>query len=241
MSSQTFTLLKFLTEAAGQSRRKMSDAIKQGRVQVNRKIAEDFRQPIDPTKDSITLDSNKVQPPKHKMVYLMLNKPAGIVTTSADEYDRKTVIDILPDQYNNLRLHAIGRLDMDSIGLLLLTNDGALTYRLTHPKFEHPKEYYVNIKGYLKSAEKIRLENGMRLEDGKTHPAKIKTVRGSPDYNYSLTIHEGRKRQIRRMFETLGHPVQALKRVRMGNLQLGDLPEGEVRELTQDEIASLSK
>ena len=122
----------------------------------------------------------------------------------------------------------------------MLTNDGDLTYRLTHPRFEQEKEYLVQIEGSLRPMEIRRLEQGIRLEDGLTHPARVKRVT-SPPFNYSLTIHEGRKRQVRRMFERLGHAVLALKRVRLGDLALGDLEEGEVRRLTLKELRELKE
>jgi 23S rRNA pseudouridine2605 synthase len=147
-------------------------------------------------------------------------------------------MDILPEQYKKLRLYPVGRLDLDSTGLLILTNDGALTYQLTHPKFEHEKEYLLQIDGILNPREKQNLERGVRLEDGMTAAASIKEVRAAP-FNYSLTIHEGKKRQIRRMFAHLGYRVGALKRIRMGNLLLGALKESQTRELTEREIKSL--
>ena len=135
----------------------------------------------------------------------MLNKPEGLLCTTSDERGRRTILDILPEKYRRLRLYPVGRLDLDSTGLLILTNDGALTYQLTHPKFEHEKEYLVQIEGTLQPREKQNLEHGVKLEDGITAPAIIKEVRSTPPYNYSLTIHEGKKRQIRRMFAHLGY------------------------------------
>jgi 23S rRNA pseudouridine2605 synthase len=133
----------------------------------------------------------------------------------------------------------VGRLDKDSTGLLLLTNDGDLAYRLTHPKFEHEKEYLVQINGQLGKVERKKLEQGIKLDDGVTSPAQVREVNSAPPYNYSLTIHEGKKRQVRRMLEALGYRVLALKRVRMGNLNLGNLKEGSIRELSVKEIRIL--
>ena len=239
MGNETSPLLKYLIGATGLSRRKIADAIRQGRIEVNRQIAEDFRQSIRPGSDTVKMDGKAIKPSAQPTICLMLNKPAGILTTSQDDQGRRTVIDLLPKKYQSMRLHAAGRLDMNSSGLLLLTNDGDLTYRITHPKFEHEKEYWVDIAGYLKSAEKQKLEQGIQLEDGMTHPAHIKTIRGHPPYDYSITIHEGRKRQVRRMFEALGYRVRELKRVRIGNLLLSDLPEGHARELSPIEIKKL--
>ena len=145
-------------------------------------------------------------------------------------------MDIVPRDYRHLRLYPAGRLDKDSTGLLLLTNDGRLTYRLTHPRFEHEKEYLVHIDGSLEPDEKRKLEEGTALEDGMTSPATVKEVTSLPPFNYSITIHDGRKRQVRRMFESLGHRVLALKRVRIGSLALGSLKEGDVKRLTPEDI-----
>ena len=217
----------------------MTDAIKNGKVIVNGMIAENFRQPINIEADRILFDGHPVNLKAEQTVYLMLNKPEGLLCTTSDERGRRTVLDILPEKYRHLRLYPVGRLDMDSTGLLILTNDGALTYQLTHPKFEHEKEYLVQIEGTLQPREKQNLEHGVKLEDGITAPALIKEVRSTPPYNYSLTIHEGKKRQIRRMFAHLGYRVLALKRVRMGNLVLGTLKESQTRQLTAREVESL--
>jgi 23S rRNA pseudouridine2605 synthase len=234
----TKPLIKALTEAGTGSRRRMADAIKQGRVKVNDKVAASFNQPVEPGKDRVLLDGQTIDFKPDKIICLMLNKPEGIVSTASDEKGRRTVVDILPAKYRGHRLYPVGRLDIDTTGLLLLTNDGDLTYRLTHPKFEYEKEYLVAIKGSLNAGEKQQLQRGILLEDGMTHPAKIREI-ALPPFNYSVTIHEGRKRQVRRMFERMQHTVVALKRVRIGNLRLGDLKEGEVRHVSAREIASL--
>ena len=232
------TLLKALTETGLGSRRKMTDAIKSGKVQVNGVIAENFRQPVNTETDRILFERRPVNLQAEQVVYLMLNKPDGLLSTTSDDRGRRTILDILPEQYRHLRLYPVGRLDMDSTGLLIMTNDGALTYQLTHPKFEHEKEYLVQVDGTLTLRERQNLEHGVKLEDGLTAPAVIKEVRASP-FNYSLTIHEGKKRQIRRMFAHLGYRVVTLKRVRMGNLTLGTLQEGQTRQLTAREIKTL--
>ena len=151
-----------------------------------------------------------------------------------------TVIDILPEKYRSMGLHPVGRLDKDSTGLLLLTNDGDFTYRLTQPKFEKEKEYLLQIGGILKPHEISALEKGIELEDGVTHGAAVKSIKAAPPFNYSITLHEGRKRQVRRMFASLGHRVVALRRVREGSLTLGGLGEGHVRELSAAEVGRLS-
>jgi 23S rRNA pseudouridine2605 synthase len=232
------TILKALTKAGIGPRRQLADAIHEGRVKVNGKMVGDFSYPLNLEMDRISIDGRLINlKPKQKM-YLMLNKPKGVMSTTSDERGRPTVIDILPDNYRHLRLHPVGRLDKDSTGLLLLTNDGELTYRLTHPGFEHEKEYLVSINAGLQASEKRRLEQGLKLEDGTTQRATVKEVDAKP-FNYSITIHEGRKRQVRRMFKHLGHHVLALKRVRMGGIRLGDLREGEARKLSAREVRML--
>ena len=237
----TRPLLKALTEAGIGSRRRMAEAVKQGRVEVNGVTAESFNHPVNVNKDRVSIDGRKVNLKSDDIICLMLNKPVDIVSTVSDEKGRRTVLDIIPPRYRKLRLYPVGRLDIDTTGLLLLTNDGDLTYRLTHPSFEHEKEYLVQVGGSLKREEIRHLENGVMLEDGMTHPAAVKPDSSSPPYNYSITIHEGRKRQVRRMFEKIKHPVLLLKRVRIGGLALGDLKEGRVRRLNAGEIKALLK
>ncbi|MFC1903592.1 pseudouridine synthase [Chloroflexota bacterium] len=232
-------LLKVLTSAGIGSRRKVADAIKQERVAVNSRVVTDFRYPVNTAKDHISVDGKPLDLKPKQMVTLMLHKPEGFISTASDERGRRTVLDLLPEKYRHLKLYPVGRLDGDSTGLLLLTNDGDLTYRLTHPRYEYEKEYLVHIKGKLRSEDKRRLERGVKLEDGMTHPAAVREIASLPPFNYSITIHEGRKRQVRRMFASLGHHVLALKRVRMGNLSLGNLPEGKTRELGVREVRRL--
>jgi 23S rRNA pseudouridine2605 synthase len=241
MSKPPVPLLKVLTEAGVGSRRRMADAIKNGRVEVNGEAVGDFRHPVNPETDRVSVNGKPVDLRPRRTVYLMVNKPAGILTTTGDERGRRTVLDILPEKYRRLRLYPVGRLDKDSTGLLLLTNDGELTYRLTHPKFEHEKEYLIQIDGALKPEEKIKLERGLKLEDGMTYPVVVREIKSQPPFNYSITMHEGRKRQVRRMLANLGYRVMALKRIRMGNLILGNLKEGAIRELNPAEIRSLAK
>ena len=228
-------LLKALIKVGVGSRRQLSTAIKEGRVSVNGDVVTDFNHPVGSEKDSILLDGKSVDIKPQQLIYLMLNKPKGVLSTVRDERGRPTVMDLLPVRYHRLRLYPVGRLDKESSGLILLTNDGDLAYRLTHPRFEHEKEYLVKVKGVLKAAEIRRLENGTKLEDGKTSPAVVRKMESS-DYNYSITIHEGKKRQVRRMFEVLGHPVIELKRIRIGKLKLGNLKEEKVREVGRGEI-----
>ena len=239
MNTPSIPLLKALTEAGVGSRRRIADAIKNGRVQVNGELVENFRHSVNPETDRVSVNGKLVDLKPRRTAYLMVNKPAGIITTTSDERGRKTVLDILPVKYRHLRLYPVGRLDKDSTGLLLLTNDGELTYRLTHPKFEHEKEYLIHIEGRLKPDEKRKLEKGVELEDGMTYPIVVKEIKSPPPFNYSITMHEGRKRQVRRMLANLGYQVLAIKRIRIGSLNLGNLKEGTLRELTAAEVRSL--
>jgi 23S rRNA pseudouridine2605 synthase len=239
MNMTSVPLLKALTEAGVGSRRWITDAIKNGRVEVNGEPVEDFRHPVNLETDRVSVQGKAIDLKPRQVVYLMVNKPAGIITTTNDERGRKTVLDILPEKYRHLRLYPVGRLDKDSTGLLLLTNDGELTYRLTHPKFEHEKEYLLHIDGSLRPEEKRKLQQGLELEDGMTYPTIIKEIKTSAPFNYSITMHEGRKRQVRRMLESFGHRALALKRIRMGSLTLGNLKEGDSRELTLAEVRTL--
>ena len=202
-------------------------------------MVEDFRYPLNVETDRVGIDGRLVDLKPGKRVYLMLNKPKGILSTTHDERGRRTVIGVLPEKYRNLRLYPVGRLDKDSTGLLLLTNDGELTYRLTHPRFEREKEYLVLVDTTLEPGEKRKLEQGIELEDGITHPVVVRELKAGSSFNYSITMHEGRKRQVRRMFQSLGHRVLVLKRVRVGGLTLGGLREGETRELSVKEVQAL--
>jgi 23S rRNA pseudouridine2605 synthase len=235
----TKPLLKALTEAGIGPRRHVADIIKQGHVTINGETIEDFRHTVNIETDRILVNGKKADLKPKEIACLMLHKPEGVLSTTSDARGRRTVIDLLTEEYRRLGLYPAGRLDKDSTGLLLLTNDGNLTYRLTHPRFEHEKEYLIQIKGNLTPDEIKQLQHGFRLEDGMTHPAKVKAVTSAPPYNYSITIHEGRKRQVRRMLARLHHPVLALKRVRIGSLHLSNLKEGDIRKLTTREINAL--
>ena len=230
--------IKALTAAGIGPRRWIAEAIRQGRVQVNGETITGFHHPVS-EEDRVAVDGRPVVLKPPRAVYLMLNKPRGVLSTTRDERGRRTVMDLLPSRYSEMALHLVGRLDKESEGLLLLTNDGDLTHRLTHPSFEHEKEYLVSVDPGLRPGEREMLEMGLVLDDGITHRATVRPVMVKP-FNYSITVHEGRKRQVRRMFEKLGHRVLALKRVRMGHLQLGDLAEGEVREISPEELRGLA-
>ncbi|HSW57833.1 MAG TPA: pseudouridine synthase [Dehalococcoidales bacterium] len=232
------SLIKLLSAVGIGSRRQLTAIIKRGGVKVNGLVVESYTHPVDSQKDTVTVNDKPVVLDSEKIIYLMLHKPKGIVSTTEDERGGTTILDILPAKYRSFRLYPVGRLDKDSVGLVLITNDGELTFHLTHPRFQHEKEYLVRIEGILTQEQRQNLERGIVLSDGRTSPAKIKAV-NIPPYNYSITIHEGKKRQVRRMFAVIGYPVLELKRVRIGSLQLGPLPEGQVRELNQGEVRAL--
>jgi 23S rRNA pseudouridine2605 synthase len=232
------SLIKLLAAAGIGSRRQLTAIIKRGGVKVNGQVVESFVHPVDIQKDNVTIDGKTAILNSEKLIYLMLNKPKNIVSTTEDEHGGKTILEIIPAKYSSTRLYPVGRLDKDSIGLVLITNDGELTFNLTHPRYQHEKEYLVQIEGALSPEQKQNLERGIELSDGRTSLARVKAVKIAP-FNYSIVIHEGKKRQIRRMFAALGFQVLELKRVRIGSLQLGDLPEGQVRELTPKEVLEL--
>jgi 23S rRNA pseudouridine2605 synthase len=232
---ENLTVLKTLVLAGCGSRRAMADAIKQNRVSVNGVLVESFKQEFDPSRDTVSLDGKPVGVSKREHVYIMLNKPIGVLSTTSDDRGRRTVLELLPREYRELNLYPVGRLDMDSTGLLLLTDDGDLTFRLTHPKFEKEKEYVVTLDRRLDPLDKDRFEQGLELEDGVTWPTRVKETPGTP-LTYHVILHEGRKRQVRRMFGSMGYGVEALQRIRIGKLTLGDLPEGQTRVLSKSEV-----
>ncbi|HEY7268579.1 MAG TPA: pseudouridine synthase [Dehalococcoidia bacterium] len=172
-------------------------------------------------------------------VYLMLNKPAGVITTVSDTHARQTVLDLVPVELRVRGLHPVGRLDRDTTGLLLLTNDGSLTYRLTHPSHEVEKEYWFSARPPLGDTALGRLRAGIEIDSAVRQPADLRRLPPSAGFEVSLTIREGRKRQVRRMVEAVGSRVTVLSRVREGDLLLGSLAEGAVRRLTTDELRAL--
>ena len=229
-------LQKFMADCGVASRRACEQIISDGRVTVNG-IPAVLGMSVEES-DDVRLDGKRLKL-QEKRVVLMLYKPRGVVSTSSDEAGRKTVqafVSELP-----YRLYNVGRLDLNSEGLLLMTNDGELSNRLMHPRYGVSKTYRVVCDGTLSASEIASLTNGVMLEDGMTAPAKIENIRRSTTGGtaFSITIHEGRNRQIRRMLEAVGHRTLRLKREAYGNLRLGDLRPGEWRYLTNEEIAEL--
>ena len=171
MASQP--IIKLLTGSGIGSRRQIAAVIKRGGIAVNGEIIQSFNEPVDPAKDVITIDGKLVSATAEPLLYLMLNKPKGVISSTGDTRGARTVIDILPEKYRHIRLYPVGRLDKDSTGLILLTNDGDLTFRLTHPRFEQEKEYLVRIEHDLRPEEKMQLDEAIHPDDGKTSPARV--------------------------------------------------------------------
>lgn len=230
-------LQKFMAEAGVASRRACEEMIRQGRVTVNGETASLGRS-VEPEQDRVELDGKPVQKEQRRTV-ILLYKPRGVVSTSSDPEGRRTVQDYFREIPE--RLYNVGRLDLNSEGLLLMTNNGALANRLTHPRYGVEKTYYAVCDGKLTASEAARLTNGIELEDGMTAPARVDAVRTTQrgDTSFLITIHEGRNRQIRRMLEAVGHRTLRLKRERFGPLSLGTLAPGEWRKLSDEEIKKL--
>jgi len=233
----TLRLQKYLAEAGIASRRASEELITAGRVQVNGATAT-LGMSVDPETDTVLFDGKSVKQ-EEELITVMLYKPKGVVSTSDDPQGRKTVQEYVKDF--PVRLYNIGRLDINSEGLLLMTNDGELAHRMTHPKFSVEKTYFAICDGKLQPSEIASLVNGVTLDDGMTAPARVSHVRltKTGDTSFLITIHEGKNRQIRRMLEAVGHRTLRLKRERFGPLSLGELSPGDTRQLTPDELRSL--
>ena len=230
-------LQKYLAQAGIASRRSAEKMIAEGRVKVNGKVVREQGVKVDGTKDIIEVDNKPVRVDE-EYVYLLINKPPGCVTTVKDPGKRPTVMDVVSDIPK--RVYPVGRLDFDTTGLLLMTNDGEFAYRMTHPKFAISKVYEAYVLGQVSEEKLDKLRNGIMLEDGMTKPAKVKVLRKENRKTLiEITISEGRKRQVRRMFQAINNPVIDLKRVKVENLTLGKVKEGEYRYLTFEELRPL--
>lgn len=231
-------LQKILARAGLGSRRACEQLIREQRVLVNGNPAV-LGQRADLKRDQITVDGNPLGSPEAKR-YFMLNKPVGYITSVKDQYDRKTVLDLMPKLQE--RVYPVGRLDYDSQGLVFLTNDGPLAHRIMHPKFGLPKAYLVEVKGRADRTFAERLRRGITLTDGPTSPARVSGLKaGRERSQFVLTLKEGRNRQIRRMCAALGYQVLKLTRISLGPLELGDLAPGAARALTEQEIRGLER
>lgn len=222
----------FLSQSGACSRRKALAFILEGKVTVHHQKILEPSYPVDPLEDTVMLEGRRII--LLKKVYILLNKPAGVMTTKADRFAQKTVMDLLP---LHLRyVYPVGRLDKDTTGLLLLTNDGELAHRMMHPSFETEKTYRAVLDRPVSASDKKKLEAGVMLDDQKTHPCVLRMISAK---EAEIVIHEGRKRQVRRMFALLHYHVFELSRIRQGVLTLGSLKIGEWRHLDTAEVKKL--
>ena len=231
-------LQKFIARCGVASRREAENIILSGRIKVNKKIVTELGTKVDEDNDKVFLDGELIRPEK-KLYYIMLNKPKGYVTTVKDEFDRKTVLELVSDL--DARLYPVGRLDYDSEGLLLLTNDGDFAYKMTHPTQHISKKYHAVVEGTADLGHVMKLRAGVMIDGYLTKPARVEIadVRERTT-QLNITISEGKNRQIRRMCEAVGLPVIKLTRVSVGGVSLGNLPKGKWRHLTEAEVKILN-
>jgi len=224
-------LQKVMAKAGVASRRHSEELILRGSVSVDGRVVREMGYKVDPLVSKIEV-MGKVLDIRAPRSYIMLNKPTGVLTTVSDPFKRPTVMDFFGDDF--VGIFPVGRLDQDTSGLLLMTNDGELAFRLTHPKHKIAKVYLARVKGPAKSDEVWSLRQGISLEDGPTQPARVRIIsRGENTTDLEIAIFEGRKRQVRRMCQAIRHPVITLERLEIGPLKLGDLPPGQWRPLTE--------
>jgi pseudouridine synthase len=234
-------LQKILSQWGVASRRNAETLIHEGRVLLNG-VPATLGQRADPTVDQIEVDGRVIQPnDKPRLFYLLLNKPAGVVSTCNDEKGRKTVLDLLPDALRHSQgIHPVGRLDTDSTGALLLTNDGQLTFHLTHPSHSIPKTYLVWVEGHPTPEVLHQWRTGIRLDGRKTRSAQVALLNHKATQSLlKITMREGRNRQIRKVADQLGYPVVRLHRIAIGSIELNSLKSGDFRALSQSELSAL--
>jgi 23S rRNA pseudouridine2605 synthase len=234
-NQENFRLNKFLSQSGVASRRASDELIAQGRVQVNGEVVRELGVRVDPRKDKVTVDGQLVRLPETH-TYILLNKPKDTITTVKDEQGRHTVMDLIP---SSGRLYPVGRLDRNSTGVLLLTNDGELAHRLMHPKFTVEKAYFVRLDKPLQENDRKKLLRGVRIDRRPARAEKITFIEHSKRTEVGVVLHEGRNRQIRKMFETLQYKVKALDRVTYGGLTCQNLNRGAWRYLSKKEVLSL--
>ena len=228
-------LNKYLANLGITSRRKVEELVSQGRVTINRQKVTKIATRINPDKDKVQVDGKDIT--RQHFVYIILNKPRGVVSTVSDEFKRKTVLDLVKVKE---RIYPVGRLDQESHGLILLTNDGEVANLLTHPRYHISKTYEVLVSGEVRRYQLEKLKRGVYLRDGKTAPAEVEVLEKNPGKTLlKIILHEGKNRQIRRMCGVLGLNVLDLKRVAMGEVKLGDLEAGKYRYLTEEELGRL--
>jgi 23S rRNA pseudouridine2605 synthase len=225
-------LAKYLAHAGVASRRAAEEIVRAGRVSVAGETVTDPARDVDEA-SGVAVDGELLRPPRERVVFAV-HKPAGVVSTARDTHGRPTVVELAPKGAG--RLYPVGRLDADTTGLILLTNDGELANHLMHPRYEVPKTYRARVRGRVSDDDLRRLRTGVELDDGPTAPARARRAGDEVE----ITIHEGRKRQVRRMLEAVGHPALELRRVAYGPLRLAGLPPGAARRLTAREVEELS-
>jgi 23S rRNA pseudouridine2605 synthase len=231
-------LQRYLAAGGVASRRRSEELIVAGLVRVNGRVARELGTTVEP--GDVVEYGGRVIEPAHEPAYLVMNKPHGVVTTMRDPEGRRTIADVLARGKVTRRVVPVGRLDYDTSGVLLLTDDGALAHVLTHPRYGVEKTYRAIVRGRLTPDQVAMLQAGVKLDDGRAEPAQLRVVATRRDQSViDLTIHEGRNRQVRRMFEELGRPVVELTRLRFGPISLGDLVPGAIREATARELGAL--
>jgi len=240
---QGVRLQKVLSQAGIGSRRACEALIGEGRVEVNAEVVTEQGRRVDPDRDVIRVDGARIPPPRRHL-YLALNKPRGVVVTMEDPEGRRTIADVLAEgakrSLKKERLFHVGRLDTDTEGLLILTNDGELAHRLAHPSYQVPKTYIVEVSGAMSPQTLRRLRGGVTLHDGPARPTSAKIVSSVGEKTLlKITLLEGRNRIVRRTMEAVGHPVRRLSRIGVGPVRLGNLKVGEYRELTREELGGL--
>ena len=235
-NEQGVRLQKVLAQAGVASRRAAEQLIDQGRVEVNGKLVVEQGLRIDPDRDVVRVDGSRIPPPRRHL-YRVLNKPRGVVSTLADPEGRRDLTEFVTGRE---RLFHVGRLDTDTEGLLLLTNDGDFAHQLAHPSFEVPKTYLAEVAGAVHQTTLARLRKGIRLEDGPVRPTQVKLVSTHGEKSLvRITVQEGRNRIVRRTMEAVGHPVRRLSRIAIGGVRLGNLAVGATRDLTRGELGQL--
>lgn len=232
-------LNRFIASCGITARRKVSQLIQEGRVSIDGEVVQDLGRNVDPEKEIVLVDGERIQP--EKRIVLLLNKPKGVLTTMRQQGKRPTILPLLNGVKE--RVFPVGRLDLDTEGLLLLTNDGDLAYRLTHPRFQVEKVYEAWVEESASGGVDLRsIRKGVMLEDGMARVKRAKVLKRAKDLTLvQVTLTEGRKREVKRIFQKIGSPVLSLKRVEFGGLELGDLPPGSYRALTPNEIKRLEK
>ncbi|MDN5570700.1 MAG: rRNA pseudouridine synthase [Propionibacteriaceae bacterium] len=232
-------LQKVLAQAGIASRRNAEIMIENGRIEVNGELVTEQGRRVKPERDVIRVDGARLPPPR-RHAYLVFNKPCGVVCTMDDPQGRPTITDHLTAQQRADRLYHVGRLDTDTEGMLLLTNDGDFAQRMMHPSYELAKTYVAEVEGEVTDTTVARLRRGVQLEDGAVKPDRVTLgTRTAQRSMLTVVLHEGRNRIVRRLFDAVGHPVRRLSRTQMGPVRMGQVKVGEVRELTRDELGAL--